>query len=42
MLLETDEISQSSVECVVNDIGNIFKDNATISFGTTKRYFSKK
>ena len=42
MLLETDEISQSGVECVFNDIGNIFKDNATISFGTTKRYFRKK
>ena len=41
MLLETDEISQSDVDCVVNDIGNIFKDSATISFGTTKRNFKK-
>ena len=41
MLLETDEISQSDVDCVVNDIGNIFKDSATISFGTIKRNFKK-
>ena len=31
MLLETNEISQSDVDCVVSDTGNIFKDSATIS-----------